>query len=182
MVHCNILQHTATHCNTLQHTATHCNTLQHTATHCNTLQHSATHCNTVQHSASHCTTLQHTAKIRHPNRFCHPAIPASWSGRDKHHVLFSSQTGTKKLSHGQGCYICVPATHMCTLQHAVTLAFKITNRDNARAKMLQMCPGCRIVCGKSQTTLTLLKLRCGAVCVAVWCSVVQCGAVWCSVV
>ena len=34
ILHCNILQHTATHCNTLQHTATHCNTLQYSSSKC----------------------------------------------------------------------------------------------------------------------------------------------------
>jgi len=40
IVHCNILQHTATHCNTLQQPVTHCHMLQHTTTHCNTLEES----------------------------------------------------------------------------------------------------------------------------------------------
>jgi len=49
VIHCSMLECTATYCSTLQHKATRCNALQRTATHYSTLQHTAT---TLQHSAT----------------------------------------------------------------------------------------------------------------------------------
>jgi len=60
MLHCNILQRTATHCNMLQHTVIHCNTLRHSETHCNTRLKPVA-CNIVQHNARQCKTVRHTA-------------------------------------------------------------------------------------------------------------------------
>ena len=86
VMHCNVLQHTATLYNALQHTATYCNTLQYTAIHCNIhyniiATHTATklqitythiqrstlsvksvlHCNALQCTATHCIALKRTA-------------------------------------------------------------------------------------------------------------------------
>jgi len=79
VMHCNVLQHTATLCNALQHTATHCKTLQHTATHCNTPPYTTQNCNTIvtrthpclkihamrriSAAVMHCNVLQHTATL-----------------------------------------------------------------------------------------------------------------------
>jgi len=199
--HCNTLQHIATQAlelfwrhpvvseedclvfTTLQHTATHCNTLQHVAPHCNTLQHRhlsyfgdtksflkkiasfSPHCNALQHTATHCNTLQHIAT---------QALELFW----RHQVV--SEDDCLVLTTLQHT-----ATHCNTLQHTATHCNTLQHRHlsyfgDTKSFLKKIASFSDEVELDVLTAHRIDEIVAHGVCVAVWCSVLQCVAVCCS--